>query len=450
MIAPDEQSPTPGEPGRVTHLPPHSWTSVVLGLAVVLLASVVCVLILVRYLGGRPVNLADYTATQIRALEDLLASNGVPRSAIQRTSDELRRDGEARWRHAQIEVELPATVSAEGMAKLMRKEMTLYNAGVREEHVGTAVLGVRVSVGEREFAVVKLRSPSPAPPARPVASGALDRVPGAAPSASTEAPEFRTAARAGPLRRGEADARDSFAGTETAFADAGDGFDAKTVKDGAPKVAIIVDDGGENGEVTDLILSLSPDLTISILPNASSAARVAERARALGFEVMLHMPMEPNGGGPGAPGGITTAMAAAEIRQLTDEALAHVPGAAGANNHTGSKFTVDEAAMQRFLEVLKEHGHYFVDSRTTDATKAYEVARRLEVRAAERDVFLDNDPEPASIRRQAQLLIDAAKAQGFAIGICHFRPETAALLGEIIAEIEASGVELVHVSELVH
>ncbi|MCX5759311.1 MAG: divergent polysaccharide deacetylase family protein, partial [Candidatus Hydrogenedentes bacterium] len=69
-----------------------------------------------------------------------------------------------------------------------------------------------------------------------------------------------------------------------------------------PRIALIVDDGGYGGPATNSFLALDPNLTLAILPNTPFAARTAKRAEELGFEVMLHMPMES----PETPGRLAT------------------------------------------------------------------------------------------------------------------------------------------------
>jgi polysaccharide deacetylase 2 family uncharacterized protein YibQ len=216
-----------------------------------------------------------------------------------------------------------------------------------------------------------------------------------------------------------------------------------------PRIAIIVDDGGYADTSTERILSLNQALTLSILPDCEATTSTARRARELGFEVMLHMPMETHSKKAKFPNAITTDMTEAQIRERTGRALAQVPGAAGVNNHTGSKFTSDEKSMRALLNYLKELSLYFVDSRTWHETVAYTLAQELGIQSAERDVFLDNDAEPAAIRNQFDELVTIAKQQGFAIGICHFRPRTADVLAEVLPELRKKGVEIVHVSEVV-
>lgn len=226
--------------------------------------------------------------------------------------------------------------------------------------------------------------------------------------------------------------------------------EAPTAAEGTARVAIILDDGGYGGPHTEQILEqLDPDLTLAILPNTPFGADIAARGAARGFEIMLHMPMETHGNGANAfPGEITTAMTPEEIQTATRAAIAQIPGLEGVNNHTGSKFTANAEAMRSCLAVVKELGLYFVDSRTLAASQGYAVARELEIPAARRDVFLDNEKDHAYIEKQLDELIALAKSRGSAIGIGHFRPDSVAVLAEYLPTLEAKGVTLVHASEL--
>ena len=61
------------------------------------------------------------------------------------------------------------------------------------------------------------------------------------------------------------------------------------------------------------------------------------------------------------------------------------------NNHTGSRFTRNDASMHVLMEVIHRRGLFFVDSRTTPDTIALDIAKDWGVPATRRDVFLDND-----------------------------------------------------------
>lgn len=223
----------------------------------------------------------------------------------------------------------------------------------------------------------------------------------------------------------------------------------KRPADGSTQVAIIVDDGGYGGGITEEVLALDSTLTLSILPHAPHSTETARRAQELGFEVMLHMPMENSSAQNAYPGQLVADMTPEEIQRLTVEALADVPGAVGVNNHTGSKFTSDATSMRAFLETIKPLNLFFIDSRTISTSTGYTVAQEMEIQSAARDLFLDHESDKAYIRERFQQLIELCKTQGSAIGICHFRRNSVAVLQEMLPRIKEAGITIVHASELV-
>jgi polysaccharide deacetylase 2 family uncharacterized protein YibQ len=128
-----------------------------------------------------------------------------------------------------------------------------------------------------------------------------------------------------------------------------------------------------------------------------------------------------------------------------------VPEADGVNNHQGSGATADAALMNELMRVLKDEDVFYVDSRTTRATVAFEAAKREGVRTAFRNVpFLDDVQNKETIKRQLRTAIEGAKQKGEAIAIGHPHSETLAALGEMLPRARGQGVQLVLVSELVH
>lgn len=218
--------------------------------------------------------------------------------------------------------------------------------------------------------------------------------------------------------------------------------------EGPARIAIILDDGGWGGDVTRRVLELDNRLTLAILPHTPFCGETAREAAALGFEVMLHMPMETGGGKWPHEGLLKTDMDRETIQRLTREAIAQVPGAAGVNNHTGTLFTTDGERLGWFMEVLKGEGLYFVDSRTNSRSVAHATAVEHGLRSLSRDVFLDNDSAPDYIRGQLDILIARAVARGRAVGIGHFRRGTVSVLEEVLPGLEKRGVKLAPLSEL--
>ena len=161
--------------------------------------------------------------------------------------------------------------------------------------------------------------------------------------------------------------------------------------------------------------------------------------------------MEPREEGGKNPGDrvLLVSMSTKALRAQVRADLAAVPGAVGVNNHMGSRFTEDVAGLGALMAEIKEHGLFWLDSRTTPGTRGVEVAHAAGVPALERDIFLDAETDVDFIRRQVHKLIETARTHGTAVGIGHPHPETIAVLREMRAELLASGVALVPVSALV-
>ena len=130
--------------------------------------------------------------------------------------------------------------------------------------------------------------------------------------------------------------------------------------------------------------------------------------------------------------------------------LETVPHAAGVNNHQGSRATADPELMQALMFALRERDLFFIDSRTTAATVAYDVAEGAGVRAASRKVFLDDTKTKEAILAQLELAARDAERDGSAIAIGHPHPATITALAEGLPRLEARGIRLVFASDLVH
>jgi len=129
--------------------------------------------------------------------------------------------------------------------------------------------------------------------------------------------------------------------------------------------------------------------------------------------------------------------------------LATVPHAIGANNHEGSRATADARLMTELMPLLRARGLFFIDSRTTAATVAYDEAKRAGVRAASRNVFLDDTPTRDAVLAQLDVAARDAMRERYAIAIGHPHPETIAALREGVPRLERRGIRIVFASELV-
>ncbi|MCK4418544.1 divergent polysaccharide deacetylase family protein [Candidatus Aerophobetes bacterium] len=220
------------------------------------------------------------------------------------------------------------------------------------------------------------------------------------------------------------------------------------------KIALIIDDFGySKSRAVDIFLKeLDIPLTLSIIPGTEYARLIAEEAHKNGKEVMVHLPMEAEREelNHGYKWIILDKMGEKEIKLATEKAIKNIPHAVGLNNHQGSVVTTKERPMKALLEVVKEEGLFFVDSRTDPETIAFSLAQEMGIKSTSREAeFLDNEKKIDYITKQFQKLISLAKVRGKVIGIGHANITTARAIKEILTSPEGKKIELVYVSEIV-
>jgi polysaccharide deacetylase 2 family uncharacterized protein YibQ len=216
-----------------------------------------------------------------------------------------------------------------------------------------------------------------------------------------------------------------------------------------PRIAIVVDDLGSNKRTAEELLRLDIPLTFSILPSQSSSRRIAHKAHAQGREIILHLPMEPRGyplKDPGK-GALFVSMDERELLRQLRKDLNAVPFIKGVNNHMGSRFMEHGEKVRLVLKELKQKELFFLDSRTTSKSQGYQIAQELGLRTDKRDLFLDNKSDIGYTKLQLKHLIRIARDHGTAIGICHPYPSTITALKEMIAQIQAEGIQIVPLSQ---
>ncbi len=222
-------------------------------------------------------------------------------------------------------------------------------------------------------------------------------------------------------------------------------------KGASVKIAIVIDDLGNNKEAFKKLLKMNIPFSFSVLPHQEYTRYISREAKKRRHDLLLHLPMEPeNSENIYGEGFILSSMTPNEMIKEFENDLKSVPGAIGVNNHMGSFLTQDKKAMAIILGEIKRKNLFFVDSRTSSKTVAYDVAKKLGLKSAERNVFLDDIEDEDEVIKQIELLINTAKKNGRAIAIGHPRPETIAALEKMLPALKTDGIEIVPVSRLVN
>ncbi len=209
-----------------------------------------------------------------------------------------------------------------------------------------------------------------------------------------------------------------------------------------PLVAIVIDDVGLDRPRSRRTWELKGPLTLSFLPYARDLREQARAAKARGHELMLHLPMEPNGRNDPGPNALLVSLPAADIRQRTVAALESFDGYVGVNNHMGSRFTAHRPGMEAALRQFKARDLMFLDSRTTAQSVGETVAHEIGVPSIVRHVFLDDDNSVDAVRRKLAETEAVARRQGFVVAIGHPHEATLQALAEWLPSLPAKGLAL--------
>ncbi len=215
-------------------------------------------------------------------------------------------------------------------------------------------------------------------------------------------------------------------------------------------IAIVIDDLGNNPRAVQSANALPGPLTLAFLPYFDDLPAMTSAARRAGHELLVHLPMEPEGPDkdPG-PRALTTGISRDELLQTLNWHLTQFGGYVGVNNHMGSRFTRDPTGMEIVLGELHDRGLLYLDSRTTHETVGFKIAKKLGMPTTERDVFIDNVADHQHIVARLSELEQVAIEQGFAVGIGHPNTATIEVLAAWLPGLESQGFALVPISAII-
>jgi polysaccharide deacetylase 2 family uncharacterized protein YibQ len=217
-----------------------------------------------------------------------------------------------------------------------------------------------------------------------------------------------------------------------------------------PKMAIVVDDMGNEPVWDAEWLEIPEKISVSVLPFGPSSRTVAASASSKGYGVILDVPMESASGADGANRQyqLRRDMTPEQIEDLVARMARDIPQATGASNQLGSAFTTDAAAMGAFATALKGRGYFFLDSGAAGGSVGVDAARQAGVPVVRRDVVLDDDPRPDEIRRQWARAVALAKERGDAVVVCRSRRETLRAVRDLISDLRKEGIRPVTLQEM--
>jgi polysaccharide deacetylase 2 family uncharacterized protein YibQ len=222
--------------------------------------------------------------------------------------------------------------------------------------------------------------------------------------------------------------------------------------DGPPGIALVLDDCGANMDLARRVLSLDLPITWAIIPNLRYSSETADILEDRGIPFLAHVPMQAEADPDGRAGRdgyyhIAAGMSEEDVREALPPLLDSLEGAYGINNHRGSKATADGEVMGFVMEILAERKLFFLDSRTSSKSVAYDAAVSAGLESAFNSRFLDNEADQSEIALQMKYALDMARKKGRVAVICHLRPDTVSFLENFALDVSGgvhkSGVKLI-------
>lgn len=228
--------------------------------------------------------------------------------------------------------------------------------------------------------------------------------------------------------------------------------DASTIEQA--KLAIIIDDFGSGRDGVKEMMEIDRHITFAVLPFLDYSLNDAEKAYEKGYEVIVHLAMEPMKGKRSwlGPNPILAGMSYDEVRTIVKDSMESISFAKGANIHMGSKASSDETIVSAILDEIKDRKLYFVDSLTSSKPVAKKLAEEKNIICFNRDVFLDGQQPKEFIIKRLKQAQNVALKKGYAVAIGHVGIEggkvTAQAICEMLPEFDKNNVKLVFISEL--
>jgi len=152
-----------------------------------------------------------------------------------------------------------------------------------------------------------------------------------------------------------------------------------------------------------------------------------------GQMVMLHLPMEPTSEKyrkKMTSYFLHEKMSRDELRATFLRGLEKVPHVEGVNNHMGSYLTEQLDPMRWVMQICRDAGLFFVDSKTSNKSVAAQAAELMNVPWASRQIFLDHDRQPEAMLKAWQKAERCLEKGYRCVVIAHPYKETLAFLEE--------------------
>ena len=213
-----------------------------------------------------------------------------------------------------------------------------------------------------------------------------------------------------------------------------------------PAVAIVVSGLGIGAAKTsDAIMKLPAAVTLAFTPYGADPTKLVERARSLGHEILLQIPLEPYDYPDNDPGPQTllTTLTPEQNQERLLWLLSRFQGYVGLSNFMGARFLPNEASMQPLIREAAKRGLVYFDDGSAARSLASQLALAQAVPFARADATIDVVPNAGEIDRALAQLEATARQRGFAVGVASALPISIERLNAWSKALEGRGILLV-------
>lgn len=220
-------------------------------------------------------------------------------------------------------------------------------------------------------------------------------------------------------------------------------------KSNSPQIAIVISGLGISNSVTTEALNKLPGaVTLAFAPYGTDLDRISGRARSLGHEVLLQVPMEPFDYPDNDPGP-QTLLTAATPEQNTERlqwAMSRFQGYVGIVNQMGARFTASEMSFSPILREIGKRGLIYVDDGGSPRSLAGQIAGGSSLPFVKANAVIDVVQSATEIDRALVKLEGIARDTGMAVGFGSARQVTIDRIASWAKGVESRGFTLVPIT----
>ncbi len=218
--------------------------------------------------------------------------------------------------------------------------------------------------------------------------------------------------------------------------------------DPRPRIGLVVAGIGESAEESEAAVALPGPITLAFSPYTVDPSKLLAEARSKGHEILISLPLEPDGYPLNNPGDEALLVNASPEQNLTrlDWALSRIEGYVGATGAMDGMYGERFAAVPPLLDGLERQlasrGLLYIDPRAGQPDPAWVTGRTA-------DLMVDVPPVGPTISANLSKLETIAQKRGSALGVVGWPgPTTIGLVASWADTLEAKGLVLAPVTAL--